>query len=39
MAKLNHHINESIYCIFEGRFKALTKEDIDIYLKSKKYNL
>ena len=27
------------YCIFESRVKALTKNDIDIHLKAKKYNI
>ena len=39
LIKLSNQFPNDNYCIFEGRFKALQKEDIDIYISSKKYNL
>jgi hypothetical protein len=36
--KLNKIISDS-YCIYEAKLRALTGEDIKLYLDSKKYNL
>lgn len=39
MRLLNNQFSSDNYCVFEGKFKALTKEDVDLYFASKKYNL
>ena len=38
MNKLNDNWKDN-FCIFEAKVKALTKEEIEIYLNSKKYKL